>query len=157
MQTKTIHPTASVFRLNRAFLTAIISLFILLVAFFAFHVFAPSSTAAPLSQSALKAKYGLRVSLIAVTAAGGKVDLRLRMVDAAKARLLLQDSKNYPALVTENGVVLSIPIDEKSENIDFKDNSNLYLLFPNTGGAIQQGATVTIRFGETSLEPLKVK
>jgi hypothetical protein len=81
----------------------------------------------------------------------------LKMVDASKARLLLQDSKNFPSLVTENGDVLSVPADEKPESFEFKDNSDIFLLFPNTRGVIQPGMAVTLQFGDTSLEPIIVK
>jgi hypothetical protein len=159
MQTTTARPAANVFRLNRLFLAAIIFLFISASVFFAFRSLIPASHSSlmPISQSVLESKYGLHVSLIALTAAGGKIDLRLKMVDAAKARLLLQDSKNFPVLVAANGVVLSIPKDEKPENVDFKDNSNLFLLFPNTGGAIQPGAPVTLLFGDSALEPINAR
>src|SRR5690349_9478437 len=60
-----------------------------------------------ISQSVLEAKYGLRVNLLAVTGAGGFVDVRLKMVDAEKARLLLADAKHFPALFTKSGVMLN--------------------------------------------------
>jgi hypothetical protein len=160
MQTTTTRPATSIFPLNKPMLTAIIFVFIMMAVIFSFrsqNTSVSHSTGSPISQSELEAKYGLRVHLIAVTAAGGKVDLRLKMVDAAKARLLLQDSKNFPSLVTENGVELSITADNKPENIDFKDNSNFFLIFPNTGGAIQPGTAVTLQFGETNLEPILAK
>jgi hypothetical protein len=158
MQTTKIHPAPIGFRLNIFYIAAII--LILMVGFFAFRsliIPAPHTTNVPIQQSTLETKYGLRINLIAVTAAGGKVDLRMKMVDASKARLLLQDSKNFPSLVTENGDVLSVPADEKPESFEFKDNSDIFLLFPNTRGVIQPGMAVTLQFGDTSLEPIIVK
>jgi hypothetical protein len=156
MQTTKIHPAPIGIRLNIFFIAAII----LIIGFFAFRnliIPVPHSTIVPIPQSTLESKYGLRINLIAVTAAGGKVDLRLKMVDASKARLLLQDSKNFPSLVTENGDVLSVPADEKPESFDFKDNSDIFLLFPNTRGVIHPGMAVSLLFGETKLEPIIVK
>jgi hypothetical protein len=158
MQTTKIHPAPIGIRLNIFFIAAIF--IILIIGFFAFRnliIPVPHSTIVPIPQSTLETKYGLRINLIAVTAAGGKVDLRLKMVDAAKARLLLQDSKNFPSLVTENGDVLSVPADEKPESFDFKDNSDIFLLFPNTRGVIHPGMAVSLLFGEAKLEPIMVK
>lgn len=110
-----------------------------------------------LSQSAFEEKYGLRVNLVAVTGAGGFVDLRLKIVDGEKARLLLTDKKNFPALFSEQGVTLSAPEDTKSRKIEFISSGNLFIMYPNSGNAIQRAESVTILFGDTALEPLIVK
>jgi len=154
------HPATYDFRLNKLIIAAIIFFLVLMVGLFTLHSLrlpAPHATIPPISQSALEAKYGLRINLIAVTAAGGKVDLRMKMVDSAKARLLLQDSKNFPSLVTQSGVVLSVPADEKPESFEFKDGTDIFLLFPNARGVLQPGMSVSLLFGETKLEPIVVK
>jgi hypothetical protein len=161
MQIATTRPAANAFRLNKLFLAAIIALFILTAGFFAFRSLGmPASRPAlsPLSQNALEEKYGLRVNLIAVTAAGGMLDLRLKIVDAEKAKLLLQDKKNFPVLIAREGAVtLSASEETKSQVIDFENGSNLFVLFPNSGNAVRPGASVTLLFGETALEPLLAK
>ena len=55
-----------------------------------------------------------------MTAAGGKVDLRLKMDDAVKAQLLLGDFRNYPSLVTEKGAVLPWPDESKKATLKFR-------------------------------------
>lgn len=107
-----------------------------------------------LSQSALEETYGLQINLIAATAAGGFVDVRMRIMDGEKARRLLGDSKNFPALVTENGLRLNAPADARSQKIRFEDNSSLFVMYPNSGGAIRPGTPVTMLFGGTALEPI---
>ncbi len=52
-----------------------------------------------ISQGTLEEKYGLRVNLIAVTAAGGFVDVRLKIVDGEKLKLLLADKNKFPNFV----------------------------------------------------------
>jgi hypothetical protein len=160
MRTSTTRPATYNFRFDKLFIGAIIFILILMAGLITLHslgIPASHTTIPPISQSALEAKYGLRVSLIAVTAAGGKVDLRMKMVDSVKARLLLQDSKNFPSLVTSRGVVLSVPADEKPEGLEFKDGTDIFLLFPNTRGVLQPGMSVSLMFGETKLEPIVVK
>jgi hypothetical protein len=112
----------------------------------------------PISQQMLEEKYGLRVNLIAVTAAGGMVDLRLKMLDGEKAKLLLQDQKNFPALlVSDSHVRLSASEDTNSQEIKFEKNGGLFLLFSNSGNAVKPGSTVSIVFGDIRLEPVVVK
>jgi len=110
-----------------------------------------------ISQSTLEEKYGLRVNLVAVTGAGGFVDLRLKIMDGDKAKLLLADKKNFPALFSEHGVTLNAPADTKSQKIEFISNGNLFIMYPNSGNAVQRAESVTILFGDTALEALVVK
>ncbi len=111
-----------------------------------------------ISQSLLAEKYGLRVNLMAVTAAGGMVDVRLKIIDGEKARLLLQDQANFPTLsVSDGSFTLTATSETKPEEIKFEDGGNLFLLFPNSGNAVRPGTYVTLVFGDTALEPILVK
>jgi hypothetical protein len=107
-----------------------------------------------ISQSTLEAKYGLRVSLIAVTAAGGFVDLRLKIVDGEKAKLLLADAKGFPALFSDQGATLNAPAETTSQKIEFISGGNLFIMYPNSGNAVLQGRPVSILFGDIALEPI---
>ena len=117
---------------------------------------APSPAAVTISQNVLKDKYGLHVSLVAVTAAGGMVDLRLNVVDAEKATALLQDKKNFPRLLV-NGQVLNVSEETKSQELKLEDNGSLFLLFPNAGNAVEPGTSVTLLFGEIALKPIEAR
>ena len=110
-----------------------------------------------LSQSAFEAKYGVHVNLVAVTGAGGFVDVRLKLQDADKAKLLLTDRKNFPSLFVRNGVRLTAPEDTQSQPIDYVSGGNLYIMYPNGGDAVHPGDTLQIVFGEVALEPIQVK
>ncbi len=152
--------TPSILR-SRAFWLALAALALLLVSILSivkpFH--APSTPpVALLSQADLEGRYGLRVTLIAVTAAGGMVDVRLKMVDAAKVQALLQDRANFPALrVGERGVTLNASADVRSGEINFENNADLFLLFPNSGNAVKPGTQVYLMFGNIAVEPIKVR
>ena len=118
------------------------------------------SPAAPLiSERALEEQYGLRVNLVAVTASGGMVDLRLKIMDAQKAKLLLQDPANFPALyVNDASVILNASEDAKTQQIKFDDNNSLFLLYPNSRNAVKPGTPVNILFGKTiMLETIEAK
>jgi hypothetical protein len=111
-----------------------------------------------LSQSVLEEKYGLRVNLVAVTAAGGLVDLRLKIVDGEKARSLLQDPSHFPALwIADGDVTLVVPEETRSQAIKFENDGNLFVMFPNVRGMVKPGTPVIIRFGDTQVEPIPAK
>lgn len=109
-----------------------------------------------LSQAALEETYGLRVNLLAVTAAGGMVDLRLKIVDAAKARALLGDAKNLPTLFVNHSRLF--PAREISvDGIKFENDTILAILFSNPRNLVTRGTSVTIVFGYIAVEPIESK
>ena len=111
-----------------------------------------------LSQSVLEEKYGLRVNLVAVTAAGGLVDLRLKIVDGEKAKSLLPDPSHFPALwIADGDVTLVVPEETRSQEIKFENDGNLFVMFPNAHGMVKPGTPVIIRFGDTQVEPIPAK
>ena len=110
-----------------------------------------------ISHSALEEKYGLRVNLVAVTGAGGFVDVRIKIVDGEKAKLLLSDKKNFPALWINEKVTLNAPEDTKSQKIRFDDGGNMFIMYPNLGNAVLRGMPVKILFGDTALEPINAE
>ena len=126
-----------------------------------FKAFQPSSLprgTTVISQSLLEEKYGLRVNLVAVTAAGGMVDLRLKIIDGEKAKSLLQDKKNFPVLVASDGKTqLNVSEETKSQEIKFENGVDIFLLFPNAGNAVKPGASVTLMFCDTALEPIDAR
>ena len=116
----------------------------------------PSGTVT-LSQSAFEEKYGLHVNLVAVTGAGGFVDVRLKMVDADKAKLLLADAKKFPSLFAKNGVMLTAPEDTKSQKIEFITGGGLYIMYQNGGNSVQRGDPVMLVFGDTAVESINAR
>lgn len=107
-----------------------------------------------MSASQLEETYGLAVRLVAVTAGGGMVDFRLKVLDAQKARTLLMDPEMAPRLVVEkSGLVLTAP--PLQEELRFEDGGVYFILFPNSGSALQPGDQVSVAFGENlRLEPV---
>ena len=158
----TVNKTLMRLRANKFVFLAIIMLGLLVVGLRAYYsaTASPVLPAAPvISQSALEDQYGLRVNLVAVTALGGMVDLRLKIIDGEKAKLLLQDQANFPSLyVGDANVTLNVAEDVKSQEISFDDDGNLFLLYPNSGNAIKPGTPVNVLFGNTiMLETMEAK
>jgi len=107
----------------------------------------------PITSEALISDYGFRVRLIGVTAAGGLIDVRFKILDKDKAAVLLKNPDNYPELVAEDGTVLSVPA-EGMDEMHLEDDGIVFMLFPNIGEVITPGSPVKIRFGELELEPI---
>lgn len=135
---------------------------LLLIGFFVLRGNRPSSGKATgdlISAQTLAEQYGIRVNLIGITTAGGLVDLRLKILDAEKASLLLQDSSDVPTLVVGNGAaVLVAPEDSTGQLLNnLMDDGNVFLAFPNVRNVLKPGMLVTVQFGELRLEPITVK
>jgi len=149
--------------INKYFSFAIILIILVVVAIIinnAYRAFQPAPLpqgVVPISQSVLEEKYGLHVNLVAVTGAGGFVDLRLKILDGAKAKLLLGDKKNYPTIFTSDGITLNAPDDTKSQSIEYTAGNGVYIMYPNSSDAVKTGAPVQILFGDTALEPIVTK
>jgi hypothetical protein len=105
----------------------------------------------------LEEDYGLGVNLVAVTAAGGMVDLRLRITDSQKAKALLGDQANFPKLLASNGLILQAAQDIASQLIKFEDGANIFVLYPNGQNAFKSGDPVNIIFGGIQVEPIPAK
>ena len=145
---------------GRYILLAVIALIVIAAGFFAYRTWIaqPSTTtqssAGMLTAADLEEQYGLSVRLIGVTAGGGMVDFRLKMVDADKARQFLQDPANLPVMfVTESGAEL-LAADTMEDDITWEDGGILFMLLPNSGGEVQPGTPVVIKFGDLQLEPV---
>jgi hypothetical protein len=151
------------FQANKPLLIALILLIMLgsgLLAFKALkgsQVKVGSPAASVVTQQTLQEQYGLGVNLVAVTAAGGMVDLRLKITDSQKAKALLGDQANFPALRASNGVVLQAAQDIASQPIKFENGGNIFVLYPNGQNSVKSGDPVTIVFGDIQVEPIPAK
>lgn len=142
----------------RSVLIAIIFIFFLGSSLSACSASGASQEAVPLSLSALEDQYGLRVNLVGVTAAGGLVDVRFKIVDGEKARSLLQDPNNFPALwIADGHVTLAVPEENRTQEIKVENDGNLLFMYPNSGNAVKPGTPVTIVFGDLQVEPILAK
>ena len=110
-----------------------------------------------ISHKSLEEKYGLRVNLVAVTGAGGFVDVRLKILNGEKAQPLLQGPDNFPSLFIDSNTILGAPKETKEQEIRFEDNGSLFIMFPNAGNAVKPGTRVRIMFGDIALEPMDVQ
>ena len=145
--------------LGTALLIAALALIALFIAAQSANRAATTAAAAnTISASVLEERYGLRVNLIAKTAAGGLVDVRLKVLDAAKAKALLSDPKNFPTLkVAGSDTVLATSEDMQLQALQALDGGLVAILYSNRGSIVQPNAAVSVNFGDVQLEPIAAK
>ena len=109
-------------------------------------------TAQPANVTAadLEQRFGIQMTLVAVTAGGGLIDIRFRVTDAAKAADLFKP-ENLPAvIVPDSGVTIRPP--DPPDPGKLTDGQIYFLLYPNSGGAVRPGSKVVLSFGDLRLD-----
>jgi hypothetical protein len=164
MQTLKLNRTTTLLRpVGKFIYTAFILLILLVAALYLNNAYkAAKAVAFPkdavtISQGVLEEKYGLHMTLVAVTAAGGFVDVRIKIIDGEKAKALLSDKNNFPALWVKGRGTLNAPEDTKSQAIQFETGSTIFVMYPNSANAIKSGDAVSILFGDVALEPVEAQ
>ena len=115
---------------------------------------APLRASRPATFQELEQSYGIQVELIGVTAAGGMVDFRFRVLDADKARALFANHNNLPVLnPVGSSVNIAVP-EGAGHSMSFEDGKVYYMLFGNSGGAIRPGTPVQVIIGGMLLDPI---
>ncbi len=103
----------------------------------------------------MAARYGIHVDMVAVTAAGGLVELRYQVVDPDKAIPLVHDSDLSPALVNETtGETLVMSSAPHHHGTELELGGTYFFLLANTRSAMHAGDGVTLVVGDARLEHL---
>lgn len=96
-------------------------------------------------------RYGVRVMLVAVTAAGGLVDVRYKVLDPLKARQFGDKDLNTLPLLVPEGSDLAIRAPELQTPLAPEAGQMYYILYPNPRDGVKPGSTVTIRVDDLSV------
>jgi hypothetical protein len=100
----------------------------------------------------IEEKFGVRFTFVAVTAKGGMVELRYRVIDEGKAANFGHYSETAPMLIAEDtGKVVDVTI-MGLHNHRVEPGRMYYVLYRNTDNAIQSERPVTIAVGDQKLE-----
>ncbi len=107
----------------------------------------------PISRKQLANQYGIRLTLVGVTAAGGLVDLRFKITDAEKAKKLFDDPAVMPAVVAEpTGTVLAPPHGGHHSHVTPTSGASYFILIGNAGGVVQRGVPVSVVINSVRVE-----
>lgn len=100
----------------------------------------------------LEEEFGIRIRLVGVTAGGGLIDLRYRVVDLEKALPLLGTHETMPALVdAKSGSELKAP-ETMMHHDNLKADRTYFMHYPNAGNRIKPGAQVAVVMGDIRVE-----
>ena len=109
------------------------------------------------SAAGLAARSGVKITQVAVTGAGGLVDLRYQVVDPDAANAL-HDPSTPPAVVDErSGLVVHELLMSHSHTGTFKAGVTYYLVFNNPGNWIHRGSKVVVLLGNAQVEDVVVR
>ena len=107
-----------------------------------------------ISQKTLEEQYGARINLVAVTAMGGMIDVRVKILDAKKASQIMTDTTDVPSLIiVKTGAVLKASGDTPVTR-PLEDGMLYFFLYPNSGTVVAEGSQVVVDFGEVQVEPI---
>jgi hypothetical protein len=103
--------------------------------------------------SALETRTGIQITHVGLTASGGLVDLRFKVLDTAKAKTLLGNPANTPMLVAGDMPPL-MPPHHAMRGAKFAQDQVVYILYPNLRGAIKPGVEVVVAMGDVRFGPV---
>jgi hypothetical protein len=103
------------------------------------------------------ARTGIRVDLVAVTAAGGLIEFRYQVVDPDKAVAMIHDTSVHPALVVEGTGQTLVLASPHRHSADMQLGGTYYFLIANAHNALHDGSSVTLVMGDARLEHLVVE
>lgn len=106
--------------------------------------------------SEAETRHGIQVARVSRTAAGGLVDVRLKVLDAAKVKALLADSANPLSLIVGDNPPLMAP-HNALKGARLSDGQVIFVLFPNVRRAVQAGVPVTVAMGQARLGPVTAR
>lgn len=107
-----------------------------------------------ISSEVLKERYGVEITLVGVTAAGGMIDFRYRVLDKAKAEFLVGEGAEISLIAEDSGVTLISDSHDMKHNKQLEDGGLYFHFYANRGNAVKQGTPVIVDFGSVRLEPL---
>ena len=103
--------------------------------------------------SAIEKEVGLQVAHIGLTASGGLVDARFKVLDPARVKVLFSNPANMPMLSVADMPPL-MASHHAMKNTSFSAGQIFFILYPNVRTAVKTGADVTVMVGSARLGPI---
>ena len=104
------------------------------------------------SLTMLEQEYGVKVSLVAISAMDSIVDVRLKVIDPEKAQPLLD---SHAALLVDQQALISAA--HRQAHAMLKSGQIVVMYFPTQNDAVHTGSEVSLVFADVRVEPVRVK
>ncbi|MDX6358180.1 MAG: hypothetical protein QOH37_1234 [Nocardioidaceae bacterium] len=105
----------------------------------------------------MAARHGVDINLIAVTAAGGLIELRMQVTDPDKAAAVIHDDQDRPVLVSEEtGQTLTMASPPHQHGALLLGGQYFFLL-ANAHNALHAGSEVTVVIDDSRIEHVEVQ
>lgn len=105
----------------------------------------------------MAARHGVAINLVAVTAAGGLIEVRLQVTDPDKAEAVLHEQQDRPVLVSEDtGATLQMAAPPHHHGT-LQLGGQYFFLLANAHNALHAGSEVTVVIDDSRLEHLEVQ
>ena len=114
----------------------------------------PRDSVRTVSEAELAAELGIEIKLAAVSAGGGLVDFRFKILDAAKAQIIFDEL--YPSIISSGGAVLTSDLRQHGRTI-CRTGETQFILFANSGTAVREGETISVEIGDVRIENIAVQ
>ena len=114
-------------------------------------IFPGTPAAVPVSPE-IEARWGVRVTQVAPTADGGLVDVRFTVLDPDKALDLMSDVNNLPVLHVDGSDVVVRSAAAMAPGHNVLAGRTYFILYRNAEGSVRPGTSVSILFGDLSLD-----
>ena len=116
----------------------------------------PATVQVPLNP-AVEARWGIRVTQVAVTADGGLVDFRFIVLDPDKASEMLSNVDNLPVLRPDGTNTLVNSAAQMADTHNLRAGQTYFLLYRNSGGAVRSARSVSVLFGDLRIDHVPVR
>jgi hypothetical protein len=111
----------------------------------------PAAGPVPLNP-AIEAKWGIRVSQVAVTGDGGLIDFRFIVLDPDKASEMISNVDNLPVLVPDGATDIINSAAQMGGHPVLRPGQTYFLLYRDAAGAIKSGTSLSVHFGDLSID-----
>ncbi len=144
-------------RLIRLTLLVLLVLILAVVVLVSVNHFKTGSISQASVEAAIEDRYGIHITMLAVTAGGGVVDFRFQITDPEKANNYMHGPySELPVLVVEkNGT--RIDPRPHTHHVDYEFGRTYYTLYRNPGGVVEEGTRVTAVLGDLRLSNIVVR
>ena len=138
-------------------IAGLVLLILIMAAGFTWYYTRPQSALPPVvSLEEFEAFSGISPKMVVVTAAGGIVDLRYRVIDEARTMEVMSDTALFPRLIVNDTEQVLVPGMQHLLNA-YIPNATYFVFFPNVNSVVKTGTELSIMVGDTRYGPIIVK